>query len=172
MTITFKVDDVVPKEMHTIDPTNTHYLQNIRMVEKSGVDTKKTIAESSWDQTVTHSSDNGFVRGVMQAYNQHHNLVLRPDDIWSAITIQFGLHVSKNAETFRHMLVEHEGQKEVCVTADGNILFFIPYTQYIHHIIYFINNTIRNASHGRYGPFIVGGNGETAQRKRQRSRDM
>ena len=44
------------------------------------------------------ASESGFVRGVIEAYNNHHDLVLRPDDIWLAILIQFGLYVDGNAE--------------------------------------------------------------------------
>ena len=31
------------------------------------------------------SSDNGLVRSIIQAYSQHHHLVIRPEDIWFAI---------------------------------------------------------------------------------------
>lgn len=33
--------------------------------------------------------DNGFVHTVVEAYNQHHHLVFRPDDVWIAILGQF-----------------------------------------------------------------------------------
>jgi hypothetical protein len=34
-------------------------------------------------------STNGFVYTCMQAYNMHHHLVLRPDDVWITIMCQF-----------------------------------------------------------------------------------
>ncbi|EQC28875.1 hypothetical protein SDRG_13385 [Saprolegnia diclina VS20] len=67
------------------------------------------------------ASESGFVRGVIEAYNNHHDLVLRPDDIWLAILIQFGLYVDGNAEALRSSLVKHEGQKELIVDANGTL---------------------------------------------------
>jgi len=32
---------------------------------------------------------NGFVLSVVRAYGQHHDLVIRPDDVWIAILTQF-----------------------------------------------------------------------------------
>ncbi|KAG6823016.1 hypothetical protein H0H92_011714 [Tricholoma furcatifolium] len=31
---------------------------------------------------------NGFVYGVLEAYNKHYNLIIRPDDVWIAILSQ------------------------------------------------------------------------------------
>ncbi|KAF0684431.1 Aste57867_23572 [Aphanomyces stellatus] len=39
-------------------------------------------------------SKNGFILSVVRAYNERHNLVFRPDDIWLAILIQFSLYVT------------------------------------------------------------------------------
>ncbi|EGO21327.1 hypothetical protein SERLADRAFT_476365 [Serpula lacrymans var. lacrymans S7.9] len=41
---------------------------------------------------------NGFVHTVMEAYNRHRALIIRPDDVWLAILIQFSLYVNGNAE--------------------------------------------------------------------------
>ncbi|EQC34362.1 hypothetical protein SDRG_08133 [Saprolegnia diclina VS20] len=67
------------------------------------------------------ASKSGFVRGVIEAYNNHHDLVLRPDDIWLAISIQFGLYVDGNAEELRSSLVKHESKKELTVTTAGSL---------------------------------------------------
>ena len=34
---------------------------------------------------------NGFVHTIIRAYNTHHHLVLRPDDVWIAVLGQFHL---------------------------------------------------------------------------------
>ncbi|KAF9552927.1 hypothetical protein CPC08DRAFT_714199 [Agrocybe pediades] len=39
-------------------------------------------------------SHNGFVNTVVDAYNTHHHLVLRPDDVWIAMLGQFKLYVN------------------------------------------------------------------------------
>ncbi|GJJ78992.1 hypothetical protein EMPS_11351 [Entomortierella parvispora] len=65
-------------------------------------------------------NQNGFVDTALCAYNKHHHLVLRPDDIWIAIIAQFNLFVNANAEQLRHLFVAHEGKKELTVVAAGN----------------------------------------------------
>ncbi|KDO21822.1 hypothetical protein SPRG_12639 [Saprolegnia parasitica CBS 223.65] len=67
------------------------------------------------------ASESGFVRGVIEAYNEHLDLVLRPDDIWLAILIQFGMYVDGHAEELRSSLVKHDGQKELVVYASGTL---------------------------------------------------
>ncbi|KAF7358984.1 hypothetical protein MSAN_01238900 [Mycena sanguinolenta] len=61
------------------------------------------------------SQGNGFVNTVLDAYNQHRALVIRPDDVWLTILSQFNFFVNANAELMRANFVEHEGQKELVV---------------------------------------------------------
>ncbi|KAJ6563936.1 hypothetical protein B0H19DRAFT_1140059 [Mycena capillaripes] len=63
---------------------------------------------------------NGFVGTVISAYNEHHALILRPDDVWIAILCQFNFFVNANAELLRANFVAHEGKKELEITADGS----------------------------------------------------
>ncbi|KAF7342975.1 hypothetical protein MVEN_01727600 [Mycena venus] len=60
-------------------------------------------------------NENGFVNTVMSAYNQHHALVIRPDDVWLAIVSQFSFYVNGNAELLRANFVAHEGKRELVV---------------------------------------------------------
>lgn len=62
-----------------------------------------------------YASANGFVRGALAAYNDHHHLVLRPEHVWLAILTQLNLYINKNAEELRHLFVAHEGKKELTV---------------------------------------------------------
>ncbi|TFK66158.1 hypothetical protein BDN72DRAFT_844710 [Pluteus cervinus] len=62
---------------------------------------------------------NGFVHTVLDAYNQHHHLQLRPDDIWMTIISQFSFFVNANAEDLRSKFVAHEGKKDLIVWRDG-----------------------------------------------------
>ena len=64
------------------------------------------------DQLVYHTS-NGLVDTVLRAYNQHHNLVIRPDDVWIAIISQLSFHINANAEALRSKFVAHEGKREL-----------------------------------------------------------
>lgn len=62
---------------------------------------------------------NGFVDAALTAYNQHHHLILRPDDVWLAILTQFNLYVNAHADDLRHLFVAHSDRKELVVTATG-----------------------------------------------------
>ncbi|KAF0712611.1 Aste57867_4747 [Aphanomyces stellatus] len=70
----------------------------------------------------TVGNKNGFVLGVLRAYSSHHNLVLRPDDVWLAIMVQFGLYVHGHADTLLATLVKHKyGQKTLQVKTNGTL---------------------------------------------------
>ena len=58
---------------------------------------------------------NGFVHTVLECYNQHHALTIRPDDVWLAILTQFSCFVNGNAEALRSLFVLHDDKKELTV---------------------------------------------------------
>ena len=62
---------------------------------------------------------NGFVHTVIEAYNRHRALIVRPDDVWLAILTQFSFFVNGNAEALRHVFVAHEGKKELEIVGGG-----------------------------------------------------
>ncbi|KAJ6568788.1 hypothetical protein B0H19DRAFT_687517 [Mycena capillaripes] len=62
---------------------------------------------------------NGFVHTVITAYNKHHNLIVRPDDVWITILTQFNFFVNANAELLRASFVAHEGKKELTVQEEA-----------------------------------------------------
>jgi hypothetical protein len=64
---------------------------------------------------------NGLVHTVLDAYNHHHALVLRPDDVWICILTQFNFFLNGpgRAEALRSKFVAHQGQKKLVVYASG-----------------------------------------------------
>ncbi|KAJ7627050.1 hypothetical protein FB45DRAFT_1059895 [Roridomyces roridus] len=56
---------------------------------------------------------NGFVHTIMEAYENHRALVIRPDDVWLTILTQFNFFVNARAELLRANFVAHQGQKEL-----------------------------------------------------------
>ncbi|KAL7784046.1 hypothetical protein V8C43DRAFT_171166 [Trichoderma afarasin] len=82
----------------------------------SSIDPKRAADAESPDKTVS-VYNNGFVEGLIRAFNQDLHLVIRPDDVWQAILSQFSLFINggENAERLRHMFVSHEGKKELDV---------------------------------------------------------
>ncbi|MCJ1461041.1 hypothetical protein MMC28_011423 [Mycoblastus sanguinarius] len=71
-------------------------------------------------ETSIQAVDNGFVRAAVQAYNEHHNLIIRPDDVWLAILAQFSIYVNAHPEQMREYFVSHKGKEELEVIAYGN----------------------------------------------------
>ncbi|XXG96524.1 hypothetical protein Hte_002807 [Hypoxylon texense] len=47
------------------------------------------------------AAKNGFVHAVVEAYNEHHCLVLRPEDVWLAVLTQLSAYVNARSEELR-----------------------------------------------------------------------
>ena len=64
---------------------------------------------------VSPGYSNGFVGAILKAYNEDRHLILRPDDVWLAITTSFGLFMGakENAEIMREHFVDFEGKMEL-----------------------------------------------------------
>lgn len=56
---------------------------------------------------------------VHLAYDGHYPLILRPDDVWLALTQGLALHIEANAEMLRKQFVSHEGQATLVVRRDA-----------------------------------------------------
>jgi hypothetical protein len=64
----------------------------------------------------TEMSSNAVLQTFISAYNQHHDIVLSPDDMWMIVCLKFAKHVNQNAEQLRSLFVEHqEGKIELTV---------------------------------------------------------
>jgi len=83
---------------------------------------RNEILQSSFPETSSDivPSSNGFTRTIIDAYNYHHALIIRPDDVWLAILVQFSFFVNGNSDLLRSQFVAHEGKKELVVVAAGN----------------------------------------------------
>jgi hypothetical protein len=71
-----------------------------------------------------YPASNGFVDAAITAYNHHHHLILRPDNIWFSILTQFSQYVNANAKTLRSTFVSHEGKKKLCLVTGGTLHSF------------------------------------------------
>ncbi|KAJ7214948.1 hypothetical protein GGX14DRAFT_696552 [Mycena pura] len=79
---------------------------------------ERQVTEPVQVHTARTSHKNGFVHTVIKAYSDHHNLVIRPDDVWLAIVCQFSFFVNANAEVLRAAFVAHDGKTELVATTD------------------------------------------------------
>lgn len=79
------------------------------------------LLKSSFDNSALtiKPSPNGFVHGAIAAYNNHHHLQLRPDDIWFAILGQISLYINSHAEELRGKFVDHKEKKELFVLSNA-----------------------------------------------------
>ncbi|KAL8811837.1 MAG: hypothetical protein Q9223_004371 [Gallowayella weberi] len=96
------------------------YLQRACPKESEGC---LELLQSSFDPkqlSAVDASSNGFVKGAIQAYNQHHHLHIRPEDVWFAILSQFSLYINAHAEELRGLFVAHEGKRELELIYGGN----------------------------------------------------
>lgn len=121
--VSFKVADTEPatveirqKSMYRAESVDAdlpedHYLLACKAYTNGNCG--KLLQQSEWDKSTSETTHNGFVNTVSRAYNQHHKLVLRPDDVWLAITTQFSAYVNGNAEELRSKFVGHSGKKQL-----------------------------------------------------------
>lgn len=98
--------------------TTKEHFKNLKTYEQTS---DKMIRCTNQQETGHGLWQNGFVAAIFAAYCSHHNLELRPDDVWQAILAQFSLYVNANGETLRSKFVSHQGQKELTVYDTGNL---------------------------------------------------
>lgn len=80
-------------------PSYAHYSESYGNLKK------KKVIQGSRLSSNTHLASCGLISLVIQAWENHHNLTLRPDDIWTALMVQFSFYVNANAEKLRSMFV-------------------------------------------------------------------
>ena len=74
----------------------------VPLLKKLRRSSRGNIIQSSFADIASESHvypmSNGFVGTIVEAYNQHHHLELRPDDVWFALLSQINIHVKMNCE--------------------------------------------------------------------------
>lgn len=100
------------------------------------------LIQSSFDDAKVDvqylGASNGFVDTAVKAYNQHHHLILRPEDVWFSVLVQLNIYINEHAEELRSMLVAHQGQKkmvlEVNKTIAGNSLMGVDWAKFAYQM--------------------------------------
>ncbi|VUC27354.1 unnamed protein product [Clonostachys rosea] len=95
--------------------------------KKIGLDDRPIVHSSlaDLDQPGEHALipyGNGFVGGILRAFQQDLHLVLRPDDVWLAILGQFSFFVNGNSEALRSSIVRHEGKETINIVTPSSSL--------------------------------------------------
>ncbi|CAG8364738.1 unnamed protein product [Penicillium salamii] len=78
---------------------------------------QSSLTQATFDASHISSSTNGFVCAVLEAYNNRHNLILRPQDVWFAILSQIGISIVPDEEFDRKS--SRGGKKRVNVLAES-----------------------------------------------------
>ena len=65
----------------------------------------------SWEDSLYFRTSSVFFDCLVEAYMQHHSVVLSPDIIWTMISQGFCQFVNEKPENFRSLLVNHSGKK-------------------------------------------------------------
>ena len=82
---------------------------------------EKIIGSGPMDNLYKAYNDNGFVSTIIQCYNKHHNLIIRPDDVWIAIMVQFSRYIEANNGELRSKFVDFDGKKDLVVYCDTSL---------------------------------------------------
>ncbi len=115
---TFKVSDQVPRKVKLYKGEGVSPFESLQAYkENKSIRVLQGTTFPPGGRTIPQN--NGFVKTVVAAYNTHHNLIIRPDDLWLAIMTQFSFYLNKHAEKYRGQFVNFEGQKELIVCVPG-----------------------------------------------------
>ena len=115
LSVTDVLSEVVGGKLRLV--TLGQSINNNKIAESSG----SIVQLSAPKEELVYPSPKGLVDVAATAYNQHHDLVWRPDDVWQAILTQFSLYVMNNAEALRDKFVDFQGKRELTILTDGTL---------------------------------------------------
>ena len=119
----FVVDEDLPAPKEIIPKYDDKEIAK-RIVNISAVplELHRVVKTSFEGQQLGYIGDDNFYKCLVQAYADHHPLVLSPDMVWLIISQGFSRYVNAHTEEMRDLLVFHEGKMELVVNSDNNIL--------------------------------------------------
>ncbi|KAH8915755.1 hypothetical protein BT69DRAFT_1271333 [Atractiella rhizophila] len=88
---------------------------------------QSSVPPSEYREGTILPQANGFVDTLVLAYNHHHKVVIRPDDVWLTILSQFNLFINANSENLRSYFVSHKGQKELVVVEENTTRYTVDF---------------------------------------------
>lgn len=117
-------------ELREIIANSAAYEEKYGLIVKSS----KLTDDDEQQQQFIHPARYGLASAILHAYNTHHNLILRPDDVWQAILTQFSFYVNANAEALRNEFVDFEGKKQLTIEMGGS-LFTADYGSFAKRMV-------------------------------------
>ena len=95
--------------------------ESVKRNESFKKDHPQIVQLSAPRDQLVYIARKGLVGVATIAYNKHHDLVWRPDDVWQAILTQFSLYVTYNSEELRDRFVDFEGKRQLKIKAFGTL---------------------------------------------------
>ncbi len=109
--ISFRVSNVKPGDLGSLDTHVASHAIRSRLLDR---DQQKLVvhAHSMPVTLVAHTpTKNQLVSAMVLAFDQHLDLMLRPQHFWLAVTQGVAMHVNTFASQLRSKLVSHQGRK-------------------------------------------------------------
>ena len=123
VSVCFEVDKDLPAPKKTIEKYDNQEIAK-KIVNIAGIpQSLHRVVKTSFErQRLSYIADDNFYKCLVQAYVDHHPLVLSPDMVWLIISQGFSRYVNAHAEEMRDLLVFHEGEMELVVNSNNDIL--------------------------------------------------
>ncbi len=75
--------------------------------------------QNIFKQNLINSDLPGFIAALHYAFQDHHPISIKPDDLYLLIIQVFAEEINQNAELYRDDIVSHEGKKEIKIFRDN-----------------------------------------------------
>ena len=123
VSVCFEVDKDLPAPKKTIEKYDDKEIAK-KIVNISGVPQSlhRVVKTSFEGERLSYIADDNFYKCLVQAYADHHPLVLSPDIVWLIISQGVSRYVNAHTEEMRDLLVFHEGQMELVVNSNNDVL--------------------------------------------------
>jgi Domain of unknown function (DUF4419) len=103
------------------------------------------LLQTSFDSKFPESiipSGNGFVHSIIEAYNQHHHISIRPDDVWFSILTQLSVYINKHAEDLRGQFVTHKGKRELKIVYEDETRYSADFGKFANDMGHLLEENI------------------------------
>ncbi len=117
--ITFPVnDDVAPAQKPLV--VKTLESRKAQLSRRFSLDSESVaVSKRLQDNDIVQSGSCGgrcdFASTMIQAFKDHRPVVITPDLIWMMVLLGFSTHINQNPEEYRHLFVDHDGKKPLCI---------------------------------------------------------
>ena len=121
--IRFAVDDGLTKPQTNLDINTREKIIN-NILEEEQIDKKLNhVVACSFDSSTIHYLDKDVMfKTFISCFGDHRPLVLSPDMIWLLISQTIAKHIDANSEKIRDRLVDFDGQMDLFVESENDLL--------------------------------------------------